>query len=140
MKYCIVCDKELENYVEEIASESIGVVYGATIWRSYGNYGSTIYDPMSGDEFLEVCICDECLKKKHEKVQRMIVTRARETVKSEKFNLEPTPSERDRTQVYKKLRDAGVIPMRAGQKLTMHTREYFMEGIRPPKPEVPPDE
>jgi len=39
----------------------------ATIWRSRGNYGSTVWDSCSS-AYLEAYICDDCLKKNSERV------------------------------------------------------------------------
>lgn len=33
----------------------------ATVFNAFGNYGSTMFDPMDGS-YLEINICDECLK------------------------------------------------------------------------------
>lgn len=40
---------------------------GGVVFRGYGNYGSTVYDPVRGysgsrSEHLEINICDDCLK------------------------------------------------------------------------------
>ncbi len=53
---CLVCEKEV---VEDEAG-----VHDATIWQSTGNYGSGVYDPIAGNVFLEVVICDGCLVRK----------------------------------------------------------------------------
>lgn len=68
-KQCLICEKHLEEdpHTEGKFGTTIGIVYGATVWRSHGNYGSTKFDPMgpSGiDEFLEAYICDSCLTEK----------------------------------------------------------------------------
>ena len=52
-KRCSTCEKAVQ------ADDH--VVYDATIWTSEGNFGSGVYDPMSGDVFLEAVICDACL-------------------------------------------------------------------------------
>lgn len=40
-------------------------VYDGLIFRSNGNFGSTIFDPMPArrKEMLQVIICDKCIKK-----------------------------------------------------------------------------
>ncbi len=60
MKKCLICEKELE-------SDKWGTTYGATIWRSEGNYGSSVYDPIGdSSQYLEAYVCDVCLVgKKH---------------------------------------------------------------------------
>lgn len=66
---CLCCEKVLETdpHADKFGT-TIGVVYGATIWRTHGNYGSTKFDPMgppgSADEFLEAYVCDDCLTQK----------------------------------------------------------------------------
>ncbi len=37
-------------------------------FRTYGHYGSTIFDPMDGT-YLDVAICDECIMKNLKKVR-----------------------------------------------------------------------
>ena len=37
-------------------------------FRTYGHYGSTIFDPMDGT-YLDVAICDECIMKNLNKVR-----------------------------------------------------------------------
>ncbi len=83
---CIVCDKELEvEAFNDVFRDAIGIVYGATIWRSHGNYGSTVYDPMFSDEYLEVFVCDECLKQKRRLVRRTVCKREVTMVSSGPF-------------------------------------------------------
>ena len=53
---CFSCGKQL-------ASVGLGTVnqpYRATTFISYGQYGSTAYDPLDGSH-IEINICDECL-------------------------------------------------------------------------------
>ena len=52
---CLVCGKKLDCSME---------FDGCTVWRTYGNYGSVEFDPMSENLVCEVVICDECLNKK----------------------------------------------------------------------------
>jgi hypothetical protein len=66
------------------------MVWGATIWRSTGNFGSTIYDPMGTkgkQELLEAYICDECLTAKGHLVYHAegIITKS-ESVTVKTFN------------------------------------------------------
>ena len=46
---------------------SVPPIYDGLIFRSTGNYGSTIFDPLPrsrfvDSEFLQIAICDECIK------------------------------------------------------------------------------
>lgn len=59
---CIICETEVDNW--DIAyPEGSNVVHpiGGTAFRTYGHYGSTMFDPMDAS-FLEIVICDTCLK------------------------------------------------------------------------------
>lgn len=55
---CIVCDKDLKN----VFGKSINQPEFGLTFTTVGNYGSIVFDPMDGS-YLEVNICDECLKK-----------------------------------------------------------------------------
>ena len=57
---CIICGAKLENVFEEAQNQ----VYGGTCFKSYGHYGSTVFDPMSDRRYLEINICDPCLLKR----------------------------------------------------------------------------
>lgn len=64
---CFGCGKELE--VEHIDNPAtIPPVYCGLVFRSLGNYGSTVFDPISprcgghkGDSLLQIVICDVCV-------------------------------------------------------------------------------
>ena len=59
---CIVCESEVENW--DIAyPENSNAVHpiGGTAFRTYGHYGSTVFDPMDAS-YLEIVVCDPCLK------------------------------------------------------------------------------
>jgi hypothetical protein len=61
---CIVCDEQVPGWpVEYLDDYSETYPLGGTVFRAYGNYGSTIFDPMDGS-FIEIVICDSCLKRK----------------------------------------------------------------------------
>lgn len=67
---CIVCNKELENWVEVYPEDDQRVhPIDGTVFRTYGHYGSTVFDPMDAS-YLEVVVCDECLKKRLDRTQR----------------------------------------------------------------------
>jgi hypothetical protein len=54
---CIICNKLLFNVYEDAVnqpSDGLG-------WVCYGNYGSTVFDPIGTGEYLELNICDECV-------------------------------------------------------------------------------
>jgi hypothetical protein len=59
---CIVCDVEVDNW--DIAyPKGSNVVHpiDGTAFRTYGHYGSTVFDPMDAS-YLEIVVCDPCLK------------------------------------------------------------------------------
>jgi hypothetical protein len=54
---CIVCNKPLFNVYEDALNQPSGGL-GCV---SYGNYGSTVFDPIMTGEYLEFNICDQCV-------------------------------------------------------------------------------
>jgi hypothetical protein len=42
--------------------------WGATMFHSHGQYGSTLFDPIHSMVRLEINICDECLRAHKERV------------------------------------------------------------------------
>ena len=64
MKKCLVCEKDVNTDTWH--------VYNATIWKTHGNYGSSVYDPMSENTYLEAVVCDECLKKKRKLMEEVV--------------------------------------------------------------------
>ncbi len=66
---CICCDKIVKAEVPEDIT-SVYPVYGGLIFRSIGNFGSTVFDPMvtKREEILQVIICDDCVKSRARKV------------------------------------------------------------------------
>ena len=70
---CVICDKQLKEYGKSKKTDNTDVIpalENAIVCRSWGNFGSSIYDPMplQHEEFLEFYICDNCCKKKAEKI------------------------------------------------------------------------
>lgn len=59
---CVACGTALEWAVPQAIREDRDIVnqpHGATVFTSYGQYGSTFWD--SRRRFIEVNICTECL-------------------------------------------------------------------------------
>jgi hypothetical protein len=56
---CIVCKDKIDWNGSPTGKNN---PYGATVFTSRGNYGSTVFDPIMGGDFLEINICDKCLK------------------------------------------------------------------------------
>lgn len=40
----------------------------ATIFRAPGNYGSGVFDPLHGETYLEINLCDGCMKARQDRV------------------------------------------------------------------------
>lgn len=62
---CIACSKTLENLDYTLRDGKSVEVHpmGGLHFRTYGHYGSTVFDPMGTGEYLDVAICDECVLK-----------------------------------------------------------------------------
>lgn len=63
--WCIVCRRHLRRDGGEAFHYP---PINASVWVSYGNYGSTVWDPMGSGEKLECYICDPCLRVHAERV------------------------------------------------------------------------
>lgn len=74
-RVCIVCDKGLVSAFggnQQNEDEWNNPPDEATVWTTTGNYGSALYDPITNtDEFLQCFICDTCLAKKRNLVQKV---------------------------------------------------------------------
>ena len=60
---CFRCDSPTEAAMPGTVNQP----YAATAFMTQGHYGSTVFDPMDGT-WLEINICDDCLKAHSEKV------------------------------------------------------------------------
>lgn len=73
---CFCCGKKMDVYWDEgekgresVPSQLSGLWFIAT-----GNYGSTIYDPLSDlDQHLRIAICDECVVNKKNEVTHITI-------------------------------------------------------------------
>ena len=64
---CIVCNTEVDNWDIAYPEDKIQVhPIGGTVFRTYGNYGSTVFDPMDAS-YLEIVVCDACLNSRTER-------------------------------------------------------------------------
>lgn len=70
---CIVCGTQLEP----IGNVAVHQPNDATIFKASGNYGSGVWDPMSGGVYLTINVCDECLVARKDRVS-MVQTTPRE--------------------------------------------------------------
>ncbi len=59
MLNCFKCDKQLEPVFNNVENQP----YAGTVFISYGQYGSTVWDPQNpmSRRWLEINICDDCL-------------------------------------------------------------------------------
>ncbi len=67
---CLACGKELDNLQYEMRDGKPVEVHpmGGLHFRTYGHYGSTVFDPMTGT-YLNIAICDLCIIKNLDKVR-----------------------------------------------------------------------
>lgn len=63
---CIICSAELENW-DVYPTKTVVHPIGGTAFRTYGNYGSSVFDPMDAS-YLDIVICDSCLTDRMEHV------------------------------------------------------------------------
>jgi hypothetical protein len=68
---CISCSKVLDNLNYEGQDGKAIEVHpmNGLHFRTYGHYGSTIFDPMGTGETLDVAICDDCIMENLDKVR-----------------------------------------------------------------------
>lgn len=56
---CIRCEKQMRNYLDR----QVGFQpEGGLAFFTHGHYGSAHFDPMDGRSYLELCVCDDCVK------------------------------------------------------------------------------
>ena len=67
---CIICKREVDNW-DEAYPENEAQVHpiGGTAFRTYGHYGSSVFDPMDAS-YLDVVFCDPCLKERLEYIYK----------------------------------------------------------------------
>lgn len=67
---CLSCGEELDNLYYEMRDGNRVEVHpmGGLHFRTYGHYGSTVFDPMDGS-YLDIAICDECVTKNLDKIR-----------------------------------------------------------------------
>jgi hypothetical protein len=58
---CIVCGRSFESAFPPELKDS--TPYGGTVFTSWGNFGSTVFDPsgLRESERLQIIVCDGCL-------------------------------------------------------------------------------
>lgn len=63
---CIVCGYA-PNPVDP-DGDVVNQPHGATVFDSHGHYGSTVHDPMMDPHYLEINVCDRCLRDRKDRV------------------------------------------------------------------------
>jgi hypothetical protein len=63
---CIVCGYQPEPAIKDWDNKL--QPYKATMFDSHGQYGSTVFDPISGDLTLMINVCDACLRARCDRV------------------------------------------------------------------------
>ncbi len=82
---CFYCDKVLQTECDVDNNPTVlSPVYDGVWFRAHGNFGSTVFDPipnkLRGEEsFLQILICDDCLKRKADDVAYVHNIRREET-------------------------------------------------------------
>jgi len=68
---CISCGKELDNLEYDMQDGKRVEVHpmNGLHFRTYGHYGSTIFDPMGTGEYLDIAVCDVCVMKNIDSVR-----------------------------------------------------------------------
>lgn len=81
---CLACGKELDNLEYTTISKGTKVEVhpmDGLHFRTYGHYGSTVFDPMDG-AYLDIAICDDCVMKNIDKVRGNGVKSLRQAMES----------------------------------------------------------
>lgn len=86
---CFCCGRELEAEPRDNPMVLSGL-YNALWFRSNGNYGSTVFDPLTDslEELLQIVICDCCIKAKIKEVEYIYNIRNRTTSELKTFELD----------------------------------------------------
>lgn len=86
---CILCNLPLRAEKGIGETDTIGVVYDGVVCRTFGNYGSSVYDPhmVTYAEHLEFYICDGCILKRLPDIKHVHYARGHSVpVSSKSFN------------------------------------------------------
>ena len=88
IKNCFSCGKTVDHDFDSDNPATISALHEALVFRATGNFGSAIYDPMGPtEEFLEIHICDQCVRDRHQHVKHVAVERKQEgTMRNVEFD------------------------------------------------------
>lgn len=68
---CISCGAILESALPGTPDvDIVNQPYKGTVFTSTGQYGSTVFDPITGADFIEITVCDSCLVNHKDRVLR----------------------------------------------------------------------
>lgn len=85
---CIVCDKEVENWdIAYLENSNVVHPIGGTAFRTYGHYGSTVFDPMDAS-YLEIVVCDPCLKSRMNRTYKGINEQRRQEMEDRRAEMD----------------------------------------------------
>jgi len=65
---CIVCGKYLFPVFPRQDQPDQHQPNGAVMFRSSGNYGSTVFDPLDSRDEIEINVCDECVTRHQDRI------------------------------------------------------------------------
>ena len=81
---CIICESEDENWDIAYPENSKAVhPIGGTAFRTYGHYGSTVFDPMDAS-YLEIVLCDPCLKSRKNRTYKGVDEQRRQDLEEQR--------------------------------------------------------
>ena len=84
---CFHCDKEMKIR-RDVDGRMIVMESNGLFFKSSGNYGSTIFDPINCEIYLEIVMCDDCVSEKTHLVDLVKVTSHRTDHAVKIFNAE----------------------------------------------------
>jgi hypothetical protein len=73
IRKCFKCEKELKALFDDMPDDIHNSSDDAVHFTSWGNYGSTRFDPIREWETLDIYVCDECLIK-HSNIINHVLT------------------------------------------------------------------
>ena len=83
---CIMCSVGLENW-DVYPTKTVVHPIGGTVFRAYGNYGSTVFDPIDAS-YLDIVICDGCLTDRMDRAYKGVNEEYRAKLDANKAEME----------------------------------------------------
>jgi hypothetical protein len=59
--FCLACGENLHPGYRESSYTELVFPDNGVIFKATGNYGSQLYDPLTGGQWLEIVVCDSCV-------------------------------------------------------------------------------